>query len=193
MNDYYQQGLAKAQARDYWGAIEDFQLALIANPAAAEVYYRRGLAYFDLGDNLSAVSDYTKSIELRPQQRDAYYGRSLVRLILKNLSGALTDINQAIAFGRDYAPAYQLKGNICQKLAQRPESIEAYKLAASLYLQQQDLVNSRLCVEKAQTWNPPVNPVDPVAALNIANSSNSNIASNSVIYSAAIAKAETGD
>jgi outer membrane protein assembly factor BamD (BamD/ComL family) len=33
MNDYYQQGLAKAQAQDYQGAIEDFELALIANPA----------------------------------------------------------------------------------------------------------------------------------------------------------------
>jgi tetratricopeptide (TPR) repeat protein len=193
MNDYYQQGLAKAQAQDYQGAIEDFQMALIANPAAAEVYYRRGLVYFDLGDHLTAVSDYTKSIELQPQQRDAYYGRSLVRLILKNLSGALSDINQAIMFGRDYAPAYQLKGNICQKLAQRPESIEAYKLAASLYLKQQDLVNSRLCVEKVQAWNPPVHPIDPVAASSIANPSNSHVANNSAIYSAAIAKAETGD
>ncbi len=178
MNDYYQQGLAKAQAKDYQGAIEDFELALIANPAAAEVYYRRGLVYFDLGDNLNAISDYTRSIDLQPQQRDAYYCRSLVRLILKNLSGALADINQAILFARDYAPAYQLKGNICQKLAQRQESIEAYKLAASLYLRQQDLANSRLCLEKAQAWNPPVN-----------NSSINTV----TIYSDAVAKAEAGD
>lgn len=184
MNDYYQQGLAKAQAQNYQGAIEDFELALIANPAAAEVYYRRGLVYFDLGNNLNAISDYTRSIDLQPQQRDAYYGRSLVRLILKNLSGALADINQAILFARDYAPAYQLKGNICQKLAQRQESIEAYKLAASLYLQQQDLANSRLCLEKAQAWNPPINnlSINNPAAINTV-----------TVYGAAIAKAEAGD
>ncbi len=190
MNDYYQQGLAKAQAQDYQGAIEDFELALIANPAAAEVYYRRGLVYFDLGDNLNAISDYTRSIDLQPQQRDAYYGRSLVRLILKNLSGALADINQAILFARDYAPAYQLKGNICQKLAQRQESIEAYKLAASLYLRQQDLANSRLCLEKAQAWNPPANnsSINNLATINtVVNSSPA------TIYSDAIAKAEAGD
>jgi tetratricopeptide (TPR) repeat protein len=190
MNDYYQQGLAKAQAQDYQGAIEDFELALIANPEAAAVYYRRGLVYFDMGDHLNAVSDYTRSIDLQPQQRDAYYGRSLVRLILKNLSGALADINQAILFARDYAPAYQLKGNICQKLAQRQESIEAYKLAASLYLRQQDLANSRLCIEKAQAWNPPVNNLtinNPVGNTTIVSPNPA------PIYSAAITKAETGD
>jgi tetratricopeptide (TPR) repeat protein len=181
MNDYFQQGLAKAKAQDYQGAIEDFELALIANPAAAEVYYRRGLVYFDLGDNLSAVSDYSKSIELQPQQQNAYYSRSLVRLILQNFSGALTDINQAITFGRDYAPAYQLKGNICQKLAQRQESIEAYKLAASLYLKQQDLASSRLCLEKAQAWNPPATSSAVVSQ------------TTPTIYSMAIAKAEAGD
>jgi tetratricopeptide (TPR) repeat protein len=190
MNDYYQQGLAKAQAQDYQGAIEDFELALIANPEAAAVYYRRGLVYFDLGDHLNAVSDYTRSIDLQPHQRDAYYGRSLVRLILSNFSGALADINQAILFARDYAPAYQLKGNICQKLAQRQESIEAYKLAASLYLRQQDLANSRLCLEKAQSWNPPVNnPAinNPVAHSPVVNPSPT------TTYSTAIAKAENGD
>jgi tetratricopeptide (TPR) repeat protein len=186
MNDYYQQGLAKAQAQDYLGAIEDFQMALIANPAAAAVYYRRGLVYFDLGNNLNAVSDYTKSIDLQPQQSDAYYSRSLVRLLLKNLVGALADVNQAIAFGRDYAPAYQLKGNICQKLAQRQESIEAYKLAASLYLKQQDIENSRLCIEKAQAWNSPV----PHTADHISTVVNP-VPSNS--YSIAISKAEAGD
>ncbi len=198
MNDYYQQGLAKAQAQDYQGAIEDFQMALIANPAAAAVYYRRGLVYFDLGDNLNAVSDYTKSIELQPQQRDAYYGRSLVRLILKNLSGALADIDQAIIFGRDYAPAYQLKGNICQKLAQRSESIAAYKLAASLYLKQQDLVNSQLCIDKAQAWNPSPLANSIPAAGSASFDHNHNVvnqppAGNSAIYSAAISKAEMGD
>jgi tetratricopeptide (TPR) repeat protein len=185
MNNYYQQGLAKAQAQDYRGAIEDFQMALIANPEAAAVYYRRGLVYFDLGDNLSAVSDYTKSIELQPQQQDAYYGRSLVRLVLKNLAGALADVNQAIMFGRDYAPAYQLKGNICQKLAQRQESIAAYKLAASLYLKQQDVENSRLCLEKAQAWHSPVShPVNNHAGAS---------QTAQTMCSMAIAKAEAGD
>jgi tetratricopeptide (TPR) repeat protein len=150
-------------------------MALIAMPSSAAVYYRRGLVYFDLGDNLTAVADYTRSIELQPNQKDAYYARALVRLILKNFSGALADIDKSIAFGRDYAPAYQLKGTICQKLAQRQDAIQAYKLAASLYLQQQDLENSRRCLAKAEELAPSYGAAIPTG------------------YGTAIAKAESGD
>jgi tetratricopeptide (TPR) repeat protein len=175
MEKYYQEGLDKTQVGDYAGAIEAFEMALIATPHSDAVYYRRGLAYFDLGDNLKAVADYTKSIEIQPQQKDAYYARALVRLILKNFNGALEDINKSIGFGRDYAPAYQLKGTICQKLAQRQDAIQAYKLAASLYLKQQDVANSKVCLAKAEELAPRNAIALPVS------------------YGAAIAKAETGD
>jgi tetratricopeptide (TPR) repeat protein len=178
MSEYYQQGLDKAQAKDYAGAIEAFELALISNPNWAEVHYRRGLVYFDLGDNFAAVGDYTRSIEIQPQQKDAYYGRALVRLLLKNFTGALTDVDKAIQFGRDHAPSYQLKGTICQKLAQRNDAIQAYKLAASLYLKQQDLLNSRACLAKAEELSPYKN--------------NANIPQG-ISYASAIAKAEVGD
>jgi tetratricopeptide (TPR) repeat protein len=141
--DYYQQGLAKAKAGDLRGAIEDFDLALIATPEWAEVYYRRGLAYFDLGDTLAAISDYTQAL-----------ARALARLTLKNFPGALVDIDRAILFGRDYAPAYQLKGLVCKKLANYPEAIAAYKVAANLYLTQKDPENSQRCLDLAQSLQP---------------------------------------
>jgi tetratricopeptide (TPR) repeat protein len=183
MEDYYQQGVTKARAGDHAGALEDFEMALIATPSSHTVYYRRGLVYFDLGDNLAAVSDYTKSIDLQPQQKDAYYARALIRLILKNFTGALTDIDKAIMFARDYAPAYQLKGNICQKLAQRQEAIQAYKLAASLYLKQQDKENSRICLTKAEELAPRYGADHPFLTTAISTYS----------YTGAIAKAESGD
>jgi tetratricopeptide (TPR) repeat protein len=176
MSDYYQQGVAKAQARDYDGALADFELALIADPANGAVYYRRGWVYFDRGDTLAAVSDFTRSIELQPQQKEAYYGRALARFTLKNFSGALADVDKSIAWGRDFAAGYELKGNVCQKLAQRADGIQAYKLAASLYLQQRDTESSQRCVAKAEALAP---RVDGVAVL--------------PNYALAIARAEAGD
>jgi tetratricopeptide (TPR) repeat protein len=178
MSEYYQQGLEKAKSQDYPGAITAFEMALISNPNWAEIYYRRGLVYFDLNDFMAAVADYTKSIDLDPRQRDPYYARALVRLILKNFSGALADVEKAILFGRDYAPSYQLKGVICQKLAQRADAIQAYKLAASLYLRQQDATNSQLCLQKATELLPPPPSV---------------VANNDFSYEAIIAKAQAGD
>jgi tetratricopeptide (TPR) repeat protein len=152
--DYYQQGLVKAKDGDCRGAIADFELALISSPEWGEVYYRRGLAYFDLGELLTAVADYTKALTLDPQHRDCYYARALARLTLKNFPGALSDIDRSITFGRDYAPAYQLKGKICRKLAQSSAAIEAYKIAANLYLDQQDSQNSRQCLNLALAIQP---------------------------------------
>jgi tetratricopeptide (TPR) repeat protein len=178
MSEYYQQGLDKARTQDYQGAIEAFELALISNPNWAEVHYRRGLVYFDLNDLMAAINDYTRSIDLDPRQKDPYYARALARLLLKNFSGALADVEKAILFGRDHAPNYQLKGMICQKLVQRAEAIQAYKLAASLYLKQQDLTNSRLCLTKAEELTP-----QPMGT----------VINSSLSYAAIIAKAEAGD
>jgi tetratricopeptide (TPR) repeat protein len=156
--EYYQQGIEKAQTGDKRGAIADFDLALISTPEWGEVYYRRGLAYFDLGEILTAVSDYTQALAIDPQHRDCYYARALARLTLKNFPGALQDIDRAIQFGRDYAPAYQLKGMVCKKLVQYPEAIAAYKIAANLYLTQQDPISSRQCLDLAQSLQPkPIN------------------------------------
>jgi tetratricopeptide (TPR) repeat protein len=164
--DYYQQGLAKAQAGDKRGAIADFDLALIATPEWADVYYRRGLAYFDLGEILTAVSDYTQALARDPQHRDCCYARALARLTLKNFPGAIEDIDRAILFGRDYPPAYQLKGLVSKKLAKYSEAIAAYKMAANLYLAQQDPRNSQQCLELAQSLQPKQmisNPLAPIS------------------------------
>jgi tetratricopeptide (TPR) repeat protein len=169
--DYYQQGLAKAKAGDYRGAIADFELALISKPEWAELYYRRGLAYFDLGEILTAISDYTQALTLDSQHRDCSYARALARLTLKNFPGALEDIDRAILFGRDYAPAYQLKGLVCKKLAQYPAAIAAYKMAANLYLAQQDPQKSKQCLDLALSLqpkpidNPPVRASKPLPPL----------------------------
>ena len=162
--EYYQQGIEKAKTGDKRGAIADFDLALISTPEWGEVYYRRGLAYFDLGEILTAVSDYTQALTIDPQHRDCYYARALARLTLKNFPGALEDIDRAIQFGRDYAPAYQLKGMVCKKLIQYSAAIAAYKMAANLYIIQQDPLSSRQCLDLAQSLQPkPIDP--PIAAL----------------------------
>jgi tetratricopeptide (TPR) repeat protein len=163
--DYYREGVAKAKAGDNFGAIADFDLALIATPEWAEVYYRRGLAYFDRGEILTAVADYTQALTLDARHQDCYYARALARLTLKNFPGALTDIDRAIEFNRNYAPAYQLKGMVCKKLAQYPQAIAAYKIAANLYLAQQDLSSSRQCLDLAQSLQPKESslPVAPIS------------------------------
>jgi tetratricopeptide (TPR) repeat protein len=186
--DYYQQGLVKAKAGDDRGAIAEFDLALIAAPEWAELYYRRGLAYFDLGEVHTAVSDYTQALTRDAQHRDCYYARALARLTLKNFPGALEDIDRAIIYGRDYAPAYQLKGLVCRKLTQYPDAIAAYKMAATLYLAQQDPETSRQCLALAQSLQP--KPTEPAP---IAKISPQPLITTEQYYTQLLERAERGD
>ncbi len=187
--DYYQQGLAKAKAGDTSGAIETFNLALVATPEWAEIYYRRGLVYFDLGDLLQAVSDYTQALKLDPQHRDCYYARALARLTLKNFPGAFNDVDKSIEFGRDYAAAYQLKAIICRKLTNYPDAIAAYKIAASLYLNLQDLETSRQCLAEAQSLQPKTLATTTPSTPSV----RSELISPEQFYTQTIERAEKGD
>ncbi len=124
------------------------------------------MAYFYLFYTLNAVADYTKALTYDNEHKDCYYARALARLTLKNFPGALADIDRAIGFRRDFPLGYQLKGMVCRKLAQYPDAIAAYKIAANLYLAQQDLERSRQCMEIAQSLQPkPIESAPPRAAV----------------------------
>jgi tetratricopeptide (TPR) repeat protein len=62
--DFYQQGLAKGQSGDRYGAVQAFSVAIQSNPQPitelAEPYYQRGLVLFDLGDRQGAIADYNQ-------------------------------------------------------------------------------------------------------------------------------------
>ncbi|MEE3716998.1 tetratricopeptide repeat protein [Tumidithrix elongata RA019] len=152
--EHYNQGIAKAAAGDYLGAVHAFSRALQANPEWVEAYYRRGLALFDLGDRQGAIADYNQALTLQPKFLDAYLGRSMARLAIQDLEGAIADVNQIIqltgAENPKAAIAYQTLGLIHKKSGKPIEAIAAYKQAANLYLTQKDEVSCRRCIESYQ-------------------------------------------
>ncbi|CAN1211118.1 tetratricopeptide repeat protein [Tumidithrix helvetica PCC 7403] len=160
--EHYNQGIAKAVAGDYLGAVHAFSRALQAKPEWVEAYYQRGLALFDLGDRQGAIADYNQALTLQPEFLDAYLGRSMARLVTQDLEGAIADVNQIIQLTGSENPkaamAYQTLGLIYKKSGKPIEAIAAYKRAANLYLTQKDEVSCRRCIEsyqKLQATQPP--------------------------------------
>lgn len=62
------QGLEKFKAKNYQGAIANYDSALRLNPDYAIAYYNRGLAKSGLGDKQGALSDFQDAAELYAQQ-----------------------------------------------------------------------------------------------------------------------------
>ena len=145
--EIYSQAVAKFRAGDYQEAIQDLSRVIEINPNFAEAYYRRGLANFDLGNWEEAMADYTQALAINSNYINAYLGRGLVRLIVGNISGTITDANEIIGIDDKYAPAYKLLGNAYGKQGNQLDAIASLKRGAELYLEQNDAVNCRQCLD----------------------------------------------
>ena len=56
--------MAKGNLVDHKGALQDFNLAIKANPELSEAYQNRGTSKFQFGDKLGACLDWSKAGEL---------------------------------------------------------------------------------------------------------------------------------
>lgn len=131
--EFYNQGLTKAQVGDYQGAVHEFSQALVLQPEFKAAYLERGLARLAIADIAGAIADAQQVIQLDIQQ---------------NLKSA---------------PVYELLGLAYKKQGNLQAAIAAYKQAATYYLEQKkDEINCRRCIaiyQQLQQSQPP-SPAD---------------------------------
>lgn len=100
------EGLAKAKAGDYLGAIESFTLAIEAMPVDAFTWYNRGMAKNMIGEYEEAIYDFNTCIGLSPTYKKVWYNRGITKMYMTDYNGALADFSQAIILDREYSEAY---------------------------------------------------------------------------------------
>ena len=99
--DFISLGGAKADKKDYKGAIANYNQALQINPNNPDAYFRRGAAYNELKDYPTAFKDFEQVIRLTPKNAIAYAYRGYIRAQLKDYQGALADGEKAISLNDD--------------------------------------------------------------------------------------------
>ena len=108
---YYNRGIEKYDAGDYYGAISNFSKAIEINPRNPEAYNNRGNVKVKLEDYEGAKSDYTKAIRINPRYADAYYNRATTKgRDLRDYYGAISDFNKAIEINPRDVSAYANRG-----------------------------------------------------------------------------------
>lgn len=100
----------KMDAKDYTGAIADYNKAINIVPEDAELYYYRGGAKDQLKDYKDAITDYTRAIKLKPRDPNFYYSRAISKYFLKDYAGSIADCSKAIEIKPKNADAYYFRG-----------------------------------------------------------------------------------
>ncbi len=113
-DNYITRGNAKADLKDYDGAIADYNQALVSRPNDADVYYNLGLARSGKDDYAGAVADLDRAIALSPVDAEFYLGRGGIKFSAQDYAAAVADFDQAIGLRPDYTAAFYARA-----LAQR--------------------------------------------------------------------------
>ncbi|ABW26740.1 DnaJ domain-containing protein [Acaryochloris marina] len=132
---YFMQGVQKANRRNYATAIADFTQAIHLDKNYLEAYMGRCQARFALGHNREVLQDCDHILSIQPQSAQAFFfrGRSCYRLGHLDLS--IESYSQAIALEKDYAQAFYHRGIAYIKVKERL-AIRDLQAAASLFRQQ---------------------------------------------------------
>ena len=109
--EYNSQGIAKAKALDYKGAIEDYNKALALDSTDWTVLYNLGISKAKLQDYSGAIADYTKSIVIHPDAA-SYFNRAISSFKSASYGDAIADLDTTLAMNPKISPeVYFLRGS----------------------------------------------------------------------------------
>ncbi|MDD3876188.1 MAG: tetratricopeptide repeat protein [Bacteroidales bacterium] len=110
-DDYIRSGDRKLTARNYQGALEDFDKAVEMDSYSPDAYNYRGIVRYYMDDFAGALIDFNKAIELQPDYAEAYNLRGIVKGELKDEKGACEDWERAFELG--FSHAFMLLKKFC--------------------------------------------------------------------------------
>jgi len=119
---YNNLGAAKYDVKDYQGAINEYNKAIIMYPEFISAYYYRGLSKYEIKDYNGAINDFSKVIVLNPNNIETYFYRGKSKQNIQDYKGTINDFDIVIEHNSSDYSTYNNRGN-CKK------SINDYKSA----------------------------------------------------------------
>ena len=97
--------------KDYKGALEELNKAVLLNADNGEAYAYRGMAKYHLKDYKGAIADYDEALKLIPDYGEVYDLRGVAKAELGDKVAACEDWNKAFELG--FNKAYTLIEKFC--------------------------------------------------------------------------------
>ena len=160
-------GVLKREAKDFAGALQDFNAVVERHPRYAEALCQRGDAYRMQGNWAKALTDYQDALRLNPRLDKALHGRAIAYAGLGDRAAALRDFDDALRLNPD--PAYLFNRGILKRdmkdfagasqdfnavLARQPRHAEALCQRGDAYRMQRDWAKAIADYEGVLQLNP---------------------------------------
>jgi len=111
VSEFFDQGIAKLNNKDYQGAIEKFNMAIRVSPSDADAYAFRGQAKSQLMQYKDAMDDFNKALELQPDYAEVLDMRGVCKAELGDMTGACEDWK--LSYEKGYNPVFKLIEKFC--------------------------------------------------------------------------------
>ncbi len=161
---YNQRGLAKMDAGDINGGMEDFTKAIEVDSLYAQAYNNRGAYRKSAKNYKGALEDLNKAIDIDSTYASAYNNRANTYFDLRNLDNALHDYNKAVQYDSSLGQAFYNRGLLKLNLADTLGGMEDFKRAARLNIKQATaLINAYSNLSTSS-----INNIDDTTSINTA-------------------------
>jgi len=117
---------------DYDHAIEQYSVAIKADPHMPESWNDRGVVYFTIGEMEKAIADLGQAIKIAPNYAAPYNNRWLVYSILGEHEKAIAEFNKAIDLVSYFVKAYYNRGLVNVNIEEYDQAIADISKAIEL-------------------------------------------------------------
>lgn len=107
---YYQRGLAGIKRKQWSGALNDFNMAILLKPDHAEAFLQRGIVHEHEKRVAKAIEDFNRAIILKPEFIDALDQRGRAYVGIREWDKAVADFTQVLDKKPDDAECWAYRG-----------------------------------------------------------------------------------
>ncbi|MEM3361735.1 MAG: AAA family ATPase [Candidatus Anstonellaceae archaeon] len=164
---YYEKGNELFEQGEYQKAIENYNKALLLNPAFSECYFNKALCYYNLKDFDTSIEEYTKALEFDPENPVIYNNRGDAYYRKQEFQKAISDYDRAIALNKEYLKAYYNRGLAYACMEDYEKAVEDFSKVISINPEFADAYHVRgLAYEYLNKFDEAINDFQKALELN---------------------------
>jgi len=130
--DAYNRGTALLNKRQFEKAIQELDVALVAEPEYFAAYINRGICRFELRKFDDAIADFNKAEEINPEHQFPSYNRGAVYFFQRKFDEAEAEFDKALEKDPNYANAICCRADCWCENGKLDEADKEYQRASKL-------------------------------------------------------------